>query len=334
MQLKLIRGAPFVLALGLVGLIGCGGDETPSQPLVEATTGGEAPREVATGPVQSYVTDGDSVVMRIDMTRVRESSLSDDIGSLVRSYPTWRDLLGSSGIDPVRDFDHVLVAAPTAVVGRSVMVVHHNMGNARVREAVLTMAVEQNARPQWRQEDGFDVVEWPAATDPPRLVVLTGDRELVVTSLEDLPRVLGVAHDHRLRREGDETIEPTLALDDGVIATVVASELGDATRRRIQYPPDAFALELSDDPEEQGRMRIHADASYADAAAANEARGWFTRQRDYYAGQMLVRAVGLDRPLREAVIEGEGSHVDLRATFTEEEIERVLGLVALGGLGG
>lgn len=327
------------ISVGLVffglWLIGCGGDQAPTAaPVEEASTGGEAPREVATGPVQSYVTDADSVVMRLDMTRVRSSSLSDDIGSLVRSYPTWRDLLGSSGIDPVRDFDHVLVAAPTAVVGRSVMLVKHNMTNARVREAVLAMAVERDERPQWRQEDGFDVVDWPAATEPPRVVVLTGDRELVVTTEEDLPRVLGVAHDHRLRRQANETIEPALAMDDGVIATVVASSLGEATRRRIQYPPDAFAVELSDDPTEQGRMRIHADAQYADAASADQARGWFTQQRDYYAGQMLVRAVGLDRPLREAVIEGEGPHVDLRATFTEEEVERVLGLVALGGLGG
>jgi len=44
--------------------------------------------------------------------------------------------------------------------------------------------------------------------------------------------------------------------------------------------------------------------------------------------------VGLDRPLREAEIGAEGSRVDLRASFTEEELERVLGLLALQQMGG
>ena len=48
----------------------------------------------------------------------------------------------------------------------------------------------------------------------------------------------------------------------------------------------------------------------------------------------LRRTLGLDRPLREAQIAGEGNNVDLLASFTEEEIQRVLGLVALGGLSG
>ncbi|MEQ9072892.1 MAG: hypothetical protein RLP09_03495 [Sandaracinaceae bacterium] len=317
-------------------LIGCGGAEPAAEPAVDATAGAEveAPPPRPTGPPMSHATAEHDVRAVIDMERVRSSSLSDDIGSAVRGYPTWRELLGDSGIDPVRDFDRVLVTASGSMAGDGVMLVRHNMTSARVREAVLNMSVERGERPSWRQEGGFDVVDWPADTDPPRLVVITADNEIAVTTAAALPHVLEVARDHQLRREGDETIEPAMTLEDGVIISANASNLSAATTRRIQHPPESIELVLRDDEAEEGRVHLEAQGSYADDASAGAAATWFREQRDFYAGQMLVRAVGLDRPLREAEIGAEGSRVDLRASFTEEELERVLGLLALQQMGG
>lgn len=315
---------------------GCGGEEPPAEapPPVAETTGGEAEPTAPTGPPRTYVADEDTVVMRLDMSRVRESAISSDIASLVRSYPTWSELLGNSGIDPVRDFERVLVTAPTAVTGRGVMLIRHRLTETQVREAVLNMSVDRGERPVWREVDGFDVVDWPAETDPPRVVVITGPHELVVATPDDLERVVEVAADHRARRDGDEVVEPALQLADGTIATVVAEQLTDYARSRIRHPPDAFEVELREDGEHDGRLALSARGRYADAAAAEQARSYYVGQRDFYANQMLVRAVGLDRPLREATIEAEGEQIDVQASFTEEEIQRVLGLVALGQLGG
>jgi hypothetical protein len=326
-----------LLGVALALTSACGGEEPPPPAPAEApTAGGEAvaaaPAEPV-GPPQSYVTDGDTVVMRVDMARVRDSALSADIASLVRSYPTWRELLGSSGIDPVRDFDRVLVAAPSAVTGRGTMLIRHHLSDADIREAVLSMSVDRGTQPAWREVGGFDVVDWPAETDPPRVVVLTGPGELVVTTPNDLDRVVAVAADHRTRRAGEELVEPALQLGDGTIATVVAEQLTEYARRRMRHPPEAFEVVLRDDGEE-GRLRLRAQGTYADAETAEAARSYYLEQRDFYAEQMLVRAVGLDRPLREATIEADGARVDVSASFTEEEIQRVLGLVALGQLGG
>lgn len=317
--------------LALLLLFGCAGnDAEAAEPVVEETAGAEVEPEpeVPTGPTLSYVDPSYSVVMRLDMERVRASSLSREISAQVRGYETWRNLLGASGIDPVRDFDRVLATAPGSVVGESILLVRHHLTNAQVRESVLNMSVERSERPAWRQMDGFDVVDWPADTDPPRVVVLTAENELVVCTPSMVERVIEVAHDHRLRREADETVEPELQLAERVIATVNVSELTETTRSRIQHPPDAFEVELTDDAEEQGRLHIRANGQYADAAQAEAARAYFADQRDFYAGQMLVRAVGLDRPLREAEITAEGPTLNARASFTEEEVERVLGLLA------
>lgn len=325
-----------LILLFALALFGCGpGDDAQAADATDSAGGEDTVREVPTGPTRSYLNEDDGVVMRLVMTRVRTSTLSADIGSLVRSYPTWQELLGRSGIDPVRDFDQVLVTAPESINRGGTMLVGHHLGNAAIREAVLTMSVERGSRPEWRQIDGFDVVDWPAPTDPPRLVVLTGEHELVVTTAEQLDRVIAVAHDHRLRRVADEMIEPAmLELEEGVIATIVADSLGDQARARIAHPPDSFEVVLRDHADGGGRMVLALRGNYADAAAAETARTWVVEQRDFYAGQMLVRAVGLDRPLREAVIAADGEHLTIDASFTEEEVQRVLGLLAFAQIGG
>src|SRR5690606_29121404 len=87
----MIASPRWLLACALA-LSACGAP--PPEPPPADTAGGEAaPRERPTGPVQSYVGDGDGVVVRIDMEAVRGSTLAADIGSMLRSYPTWRQLL-------------------------------------------------------------------------------------------------------------------------------------------------------------------------------------------------------------------------------------------------
>jgi hypothetical protein len=327
-----------IAGLALVALTACGGDEPPPRvEPTEPTTGGEAVLEPSrpTGPPASYVSDAHRVVVRIDMDAVRGSALSTEIASLVRSYPTWRALLGNSGIDPVRDFDRVLVTAQGVVTDRSVILIRHRLSNARVREAVLSMAVDRGERPAWREVSGLSVVDWPAETDVPRVVVLTGEQEMVVTTPDELDRVIEVALDHAARREGgDELVEPALTLEEGVIATVVAEELTEESRRRFRHAPDAFAVAVRRDGDGGSRVVLEAHGTYADEESAETARRYYTQQRDHYAGQMLVRAVGLDRPLREASIESNGNTVDVSASLSEDEIQRVFGLVALGQLSG
>lgn len=326
----------WIATAALSALLGCGGGAAREEaPPAQATAGDETVPEAArpTGPPASYASDA-RVVVRIDMEAVRGSALSNDIGSLVRSYPTWRELLGSSGIDPVRDFDRVLVAAPALVSDQSRIFIRHHLGNARIREAVLSMAVERGQRPEWRDVSGIPVVDWPAQTDVPRVVALTGENELVVTTPDDLDGAIAIARDHAARRSAEtDLIEPALQLEEGLIATVVADEVGE-NGRRLRHPPEAFRVTIQHDGETEGRILLSVQGTYADDAHAEEARQYYAQQRDMYAGQMLVRAVGLDRPLREANIEAHGNTLDVRASLTEEEIQRVLGLVALGQVGG
>jgi hypothetical protein len=313
-------------------LTACGGAPAREPAPIAPTTGAENAPRAPTGPVQSFVGGDHRVVVRVDLTLVRESPVGADISSLIRAYPAWQELLGSSGIDPVRDFDRVVVAGTGSVTGRGVMVIRHHLDEADIRRRVLQMSVSQGESPEWRRERGFPVVDWPAPTDPPRVVVLSGAHEIVVTTADDLERVLDVAEDHRGRSEGDEIVEPGLLMDTDVLATIAAQDI-DPSSIRFQYPPDAFTVIVRQENDGE-RMALVANATYADEGAATTARDYLSQQRDYYAGQMLVRMVGLDRVLREARIESAGNRLDLGASLTMEEMQRVLGLVALGQIGG
>ncbi len=329
------KKVPAQIVASLLVLAACGGGTVAVAPHPSEESGGEVARVAPTGPPRSYVSEEHRVVVRLDMERVRGSALSNDIGSLVRSYPQWRELLGRSGIDPVQDFDRVLVAAPEVVTERTVMLIRHHLTNARIREAVLQMAVERGERPAWREVSGFSVVDWPAETRAPVVVVLTGENELVVTTPDQLSHVIEIASDHAARRTADELIEPALGLEDGLIASVIASTVNQEGRaRQMRFPPQAFRVFVRRDAAQEGRIVLEAQGTYADEQSATAARTYYEGQRDMYAGQMLVRAVGLDRPLREARIQSQGNVVDVNASLTEDEIQRVLGLLALGQLGG
>ncbi|MGF1465658.1 MAG: hypothetical protein ACFCGT_05960 [Sandaracinaceae bacterium] len=340
------RRRAYAALAAVAGLLAsaCGGGDAGDATIrpADPTGGGEAPAVVATpavptGPPLSYVRATDKVRVRVDMERVRASRVSRDLTSLIRSYPSWQELLGASGIDPVEDFDRVILLAPSVVSTTSVLYVRHHLSEDDVRSAVLRMATDRGTPPAWREERGFPVVAWPAETEVPRHVVLTGPGELVVGVEADLPRLLDVAEDHRLRRTGgDEALEPALALPEGAMVTLVVEEVPEEQRAQVPHSPTSLDVVVRADLEQAERYLLDAVGSYPDEESAEAARAYLEEQRDRVVGQALVRAIGLDRPLRQATVSADGERLELHADFTDEELERMLGVVALGNfnLGG
>lgn len=54
-----------------------------------------------------------------------------------------------------------------------------------------------------------------------------------------------------------------------------------------------------------------------------------SRVRDVYAGHMLMAAAGLNEAIGETEIRASDNALDVRASFTEGDIERVIGLVGM-----
>ncbi len=67
----------------------------------------------------------------------------------------------------------------------------------------------------------------------------------------------------------------------------------------------------------------------SDPAAAAAAGNALSEQRDLYANHMLVAAAGLNDEIGETQIQTTGNELDVRTSFTEGDIERVIGMVAM-----
>lgn len=328
------KNAAWIALAGCLA-IACGGGAAETHEEAEASTGGETVARTPSGPPESYLPQGHKVLMRIDVARIRRSPVAPDISSAIRASTTWQALAGDSGADPIQDFDAILVGADELYTNRRVVVLRTPHDEATVRDRVLRMAdgrAEAAGAPQaWREVEGLSVISWPMPRiDVPYSLAITGPHELVLAPDDDLPRIAAVSRDHAMRRQGEEAIEPHLTMRASEISTMV---VGVPLPRYDGYPdpPESLRAEI-DERDGDGAAMIAIHTEFADEARASAGRSWLEQQSAYYAQQMMVRAIGMNRPLEEMRVTQTGAAIDLGTSLTTEEVRRALGLMALSQL--
>lgn len=321
------RTIAVVLAVGVAW--SCDGGQAPDGAADTRSDGQPSIDAEPTSVPLSYVAESDTIVLRLDMDRIRRSSLAEEISTWLQGHDTWGAALSRAGIDPVQDFDHLLAAAPTSNPAQSIVLVRHRLPPDRIQQAVGRM-VGEPPEVAFRRMQGFDAARVELGDGDARVVVLTAPNALAVTTPALFDRVLRVARDHRERRMADELIEPALTFEDGTIATLVAHRLNGWAREHMPDPaPEALDLMVMDDGQAPDRVLVHANGTYADSAAAAAAGKALTERRDSYANHMLVAVAGLNGAINGSEIQASGNALDVRASFTEHDIESVIGLVAM-----
>jgi hypothetical protein len=319
-----------VPAVGLLALtaVGCGPAPYLEDEATETSTGAETTASGPSGPAPSFLPDGQHVFARIDISRIRRSPVGPDVSSAIRATQTWQTYAGSSGLDPIESFDALVIVADAVYADRRTILVRHTGTEADVREAVLRMSVARDAPPTWSDVEGFPVVVPPSELPIEHSLALTAAHELVYGPTEDLPRVVSVARDHASRRTGpDDLIDPQLTFGANEVATFRVDE-PPPRREGWPEPPLRYGVVVVEDPATHtATVQIHAE--YATPALCHTSRDFLAQQASYYAGQMLVRAAGLNRPLETAVFTENGSNLDVTTTLTTDEIRRALGAMAL-----
>lgn len=316
--------------------IGCGGSGAAEPVAENETSGGDALPEVApAAPPMSYLPQGTKVVARLDMARVRRSPLAPDISSAIRSTETWQRLAGSSGVDPVQDFDSIVVGGDALYTDRRVVVLRHPHTEAEVRQRILAMAVDRGAPPAWRDVEGLPAVSWPMQRSAVAYsLVITAPNELVLAPDDDLARIATVARDHASRREAGTSavIEPQLT--DRRASEIATVTLGVPPPAREGYPEPPQRMTVHVDENAAGDAELAIASEFETEAQATAAHAWLQQQARHYAQQMMVRAIGMNRPIEEARFDLRGTHLDVGTRLSVEELRRLLGVLALSQLGG
>lgn len=91
-----------------------------------------------------------NVRLNLFMDRVRQQPLGANLGQLLKSVYQWRDFFAPGGLDPVRDFDHILVFGPQLRDSSQVAAfLQHNVRAARIHGAIDRLIKHSGTGSSW-----------------------------------------------------------------------------------------------------------------------------------------------------------------------------------------
>jgi hypothetical protein len=164
-----------------------GPDETSDAGVLRPVEGVAQLRDPASaaGDASKIAGKNPNVQVLIASDRLREHDLGATFGKLLTSLPEWAAFFDGTGIDPVRDLDHVLLAGPQFRNFRKVVaVMDYNVSSKRVREAMAV--VVQRSAGTWVEPSPFPAARiTPAFDHGARILAHVPQRRLLVLLPED-----------------------------------------------------------------------------------------------------------------------------------------------------
>jgi hypothetical protein len=251
---------------------------------------------------------------------LRTRALSEDFGALLTSVPQWQALLGGTGIDPMKHFDHVLISGPQMRDPQWIVVtVQYNLPSDRMKKAVDEIVARTKRGSQWLE--GYDVPVAVLGGKPKRFVVLVPDKRLLVVLPEEaeklISRVAGL---------------PGFAKSPGAGIVVDMIE-----------PYKAFQAAPFQFPRSIGRMRLHftlagsedyvvaAEAWDASPAEASEHAIFLKQRIDAFEIDLgaVGRLLGTDkiRAVGDTSFDARGSKIHARAAVSHKQLKRIIGFI-------
>jgi len=293
-----------------------------------ATGSGSGTQGEGSGGVRGAI-----LALNVDVERVKNSALLLETGALFEIIPEWQALLAGSGLDPVRDFRRVFVAAPSADRAALVVSAQHALPRARIDSAVAALAAERGSPTAFQPQAGVSVAAWRNRGPTARVIALTAPDQLVITRDAELTRVLSVerALGAARKQQGFDAAEVDargglLAMQpeeavalwvEGVSRYVSSAALGvpDSVRLSI-FRADQFHTEL------------RVAGNYRSASAAAEALQAMESLRQELSDHPRVVFLGLKSAMDTARIEQAANSLRLSVRLTLHQTRYLLGFVS------
>lgn len=118
---------------------------------------------------------------------VRRSELAPRFTELLHSIPQWQQLLGGTGLDPIRDFDHILISGPQMRDPSWIVIsIHFNGPAFRVKKALDAMIAKGGKGAGWEKGYSLPVARFGRRIS--RLAVLHPRQRLLVVLPGDTDR--------------------------------------------------------------------------------------------------------------------------------------------------
>jgi len=150
------------------------------------------PNAVAGAP-SNLVGKDPNVKILIAGERLRKYELGAMFGDVLSAIPQWQTFIGSSGIDPVKDINHMLIGGPQLRDSRKVVVVlDMNVNDQKARETINGIVKRSNPPGKWL--DGTPVPAAIAQADHGERIfaLVPGKHMVVVLPVDAKDKLAGV----------------------------------------------------------------------------------------------------------------------------------------------
>lgn len=313
----------------------------PEKPKKKPKAPEEAPDTTAAGKTsdpplpgketKAQLPAGTQIAVRVDMARIRQSPIAEDVRSFLAAVPDWKALLDGSGIDPVADLDRFMIATPNLQRSKIVVAGRYVGTEQTVFDAVQRLADSRGETAPWHADGGVRVAKWANPDETPRVIALVGPSHFTISREEDLPRVLAVAvaraEAQKARKRPTEGQElPAEALlsmekDEGISIEVEGAEK--FVRRASRGVPAKLRLSAVELP--GPRLELRGLLTFGDTTKAEEGALFWDNLRNAYADNALVSMLGLAQPLKDASVTRSELEVRLTVSLSVQQAQLILG---------
>lgn len=296
----------------------------------------------------STMTPGDAALMLLlRMDRIRASKHGATVRRLLEVFYDFKTLLWSTTIDPVQDFEAMLIATPNPYrVTETFIAIRHALPEQRLREAIEQATTHGDNRIRWeRSPAGLRgrVPAPPMLPQDPRVVLLRPDLALLARpELEELltpkeadarapdaglPAPTLLDHLRAMHQEGDPRTParrgrrrragepPGLMLQALNLPRLVALPADVPVPQNVQVTVPAAEL-----------ARVHGVATFS---SVSEARGFLdavTARLDRARRSLVLRLLGVGRLLDKVQLVRVRAEVEATALLTGDEVRELLEL--------
>ena len=278
-----------------------------------------------------FAPPGAHVGLHVDVRRVANSSLILEVRSLLDVIPGWQRLLEHSGIDLMEDLTHVFVATPDLRPRSLVLSARLENTSTLLETAVKRLAKRHGAQAPWGERGGVRSAPWYGVDGVPRVVALAGKGRFVITSEEDLPRVMAVVRVLEHRSGDAAQVDPRApkALIEQYQGEAVALSIEDTREFVVDAPPAMpRRLRLSLRPLDEFRAGLSVIGQYATVDDAAMALSHLQELRVNLLDHPQVRYLGMVSALEGAELKLESRYLMLTAKLTMHQTRFLLDYVA------
>jgi hypothetical protein len=279
----------------------------------------------AAGGAAKFAPKGSQLALRLDLDRLRNHTLADEVGALLSAIPDVRALLDGSGVEPLRDLSRLFLASPDLRRQHVVMAGRYAGDESVPRAAVARLAEHKGAPAPWRTQRGIPTAPWHNADETERVVALLGPSVFAITRPDDLPRVLAVARATRAQLTTADAGEALVHMDERELMNVAVENARSFVRgARGQLAPEQLVVSVLEHAADAQQLELHATARYPDAEQAESALKYWEQLRTQYASHALVALMNMDRLLRDLKLARSGSELSLELTVPPRQARLLL----------